>query len=733
MQDNSRIRHCNNFVEEIKDLTDFSQKIQKTNPQYSLQLSKRAYKLALKEDFKQGESISLLRMGRCNWILGNFETAISNLLESLEISKNLNLVNYQVDAINILGNIYCTQQNYNKALEYYLEALKLSQSNDYKLMEAGVLNNIGEIHRELKDYHTALDYYMKSKEIYESINEEAPLSTALLNIGHAYFLLNKYDIAKHYLDLSLHICKKNNDNIGLCETFQQIGNFYFKFDNTHKALNYLSKALCISQSLGDKINEIKILIDLYKLTLSLNKNEDALNYIKRAFKLAEETKSNALISKTSSYLAKLYEKNKSYRKALCFYKKYYETEKAIHESEVEQKLISITTQFKIEKSNQEKEIYRLKNTDLKEKTEKLEKAYQNIKIISDIGQSITSTLDLEKIFTRVYYNINMLMDANALAIGIYNHHNKRIEYKLCIENGERKPVITTSIHSETSLGVWCINNKKEIIINSTEEKHNFRIKNPIPTGDEMESIIYCPLMIENTVLGVITVQSKIKNAYTSLDLDTIKALASYISIAVKNAEESNKLAEEIAIRKSAQIELIKLNEKLLKLSEIDTLTGIANRRHFEAYFKLQWEKCKIRSLPMSLLIIDIDYFKEYNDKYGHLAGDEIIAKVAKVLNSCVASPHNFLARYGGDEFIAILPNTNGEDALNIAEKMRSSVEKLDIVHKYSKAGDYLTITIGAASLIPSSKQSPRNLFEYADKTLYLAKMAGRNRVNLFEN
>lgn len=731
-EDNSKLHHCKDTSKQINHLNNLSQKLQRINPLDSLQLSKKAYNIALKKDYKREEAISLLTMGKNNWILGNFQIAVDNLLESLEISKDLNIINCEIEAITALGNVNFTQENYNKALEYYIEALKLSKSTNYQHKQADILNNIGEIHKELRDYSTALDYYLKSKELYEKINEESSLSTALLNIGHTYCLLGQYDIAKEYIYSSIHICKDNNDKIGLCEGLHIMAKFYIGLNNKNECLKYLHEALKISENIGDKISQIRILIDLCNFNLYINRNEEALNYIKRAFKLSEGTKSNALISKTASLMAKIYEKNKSYRKALCFYKKYYEAEKILHENGLEEKLENLTAQYKIEKFNQEKEIYRLRNIDLKEKTGKLEKSYQNIKIISDIGQSITSTLDLEKVFTRVYNSINMLMDANTLAIGMYNDESKEIEFRLYIDDGEKKPLYCTSIDNDHSLAVWSINNKREIIINDFKEEYKQYVKEVKIIGTNAQSIIYCPLTIENTVLGIITVQSKKKNAYTLLDLNTIKALASYISIAIKNAQESNKLAEEIIIRKNAQAKLEKSNEKLLKLSVIDSLTGISNRRHFEAYLRLQWRKCKIKLLPMSIIIIDIDHFKEYNDQYGHLAGDEIIAKVAKILDGSLKRPDYFLARYGGDEFIAILPDTNGESALAIAEEMKIKVENLNILHKYSETKECVTITVGVSSLIPNNKLTAKYLILNADKALYSAKNQGRNRVTLFE-
>ncbi|HHW31105.1 MAG TPA: GGDEF domain-containing protein [Clostridiaceae bacterium] len=173
-------------------------------------------------------------------------------------------------------------------------------------------------------------------------------------------------------------------------------------------------------------------------------------------------------------------------------------------------------------------------------------------------------------------------------------------------------------------------------------------------------------------------------------------------------------------------ELERLNKELEKLSYIDYLTGISNRTMFDIIVKEEWNRCKHQHEPFSLIILDIDFFKEYNDNYGHRAGDSCIKKIAEVLSNFAERSHFTVARYGGDEFAILLPYTDKEKAFSFAEDTRRDVEKLNIEHAYSSAADHVTISLGVNTIIPSDESSIEEFFDTADKALYKAKENDRN-------
>ncbi|MBW2650003.1 MAG: diguanylate cyclase [Deltaproteobacteria bacterium] len=199
-----------------------------------------------------------------------------------------------------------------------------------------------------------------------------------------------------------------------------------------------------------------------------------------------------------------------------------------------------------------------------------------------------------------------------------------------------------------------------------------------------------------------------------------------------------KLKHETDKRKARERELLEMTQKLDRanqrleyLSYMDELTDIANRRYFEKHFDQEWKRAGRYSRRLSLIMIDIDFFKNYNDTYGHKEGDVCLGKVATALKHTLKRPGDFIARYGGEEFVAVLPDTDMTGAAVIAESMRSNVRSLGIEHNGNPAVGKVTISLGVASAAPESGQiTSEALVIEADKAMYAAKQSGRNRVSV---
>lgn len=178
-------------------------------------------------------------------------------------------------------------------------------------------------------------------------------------------------------------------------------------------------------------------------------------------------------------------------------------------------------------------------------------------------------------------------------------------------------------------------------------------------------------------------------------------------------------------------ELQSVNRVLENMARLDGLTQIANRRSFDERIDVEIARCFRNQAPLSLLICDIDCFKQYNDTYGHLAGDGALQKVAKAIDKCFHRATDLVARYGGEEFVVLLPDTNAEDAYRMTEKMIEAIAGLGIPHKASKADvDRVSISIGVACAGGSVEMNKQELIERADAALYQAKETGRNQAVL---
>lgn len=233
----------------------------------------------------------------------------------------------------------------------------------------------------------------------------------------------------------------------------------------------------------------------------------------------------------------------------------------------------------------------------------------------------------------------------------------------------------------------------------------------MPYFQNSNSVLFVNYINSITLLIISWVISYMRFKKQIEDFNTKKMLQN-------NNEELKKINKELA----------EANQMLEKLSKTDSLTGINNRHMFDNALKAEWERCRRHFIPLSLIMIDIDLFKSYNDHYGHLAGDECIKKIAGVLSSCARRSSDTVARYGGEEFVLILPYFEKEDVLNLAEQIRKKVEDLKIPHNNSDISDYVTVSLGVITVIPSVGSSVNDLIISVDKALYNAKKSRNNTV-----
>jgi diguanylate cyclase (GGDEF)-like protein/PAS domain S-box-containing protein len=190
------------------------------------------------------------------------------------------------------------------------------------------------------------------------------------------------------------------------------------------------------------------------------------------------------------------------------------------------------------------------------------------------------------------------------------------------------------------------------------------------------------------------------------------------------------ILSDITERKQVEAALRKMNQDLQLLATLDGLTGVANRRKFDEFIRREWGRMRRGQTPISLILCDIDFFKLFNDTYGHKAGDDCLRAVARAISGCVNRPTDLVARYGGEEFAVILSHTEAAGAVNIAETIRRRVESLSIAHPQPSGGQVLTISCGISCMIPVKANALDSLIALADKGLYEAKKQGRNRIVL---
>lgn len=184
----------------------------------------------------------------------------------------------------------------------------------------------------------------------------------------------------------------------------------------------------------------------------------------------------------------------------------------------------------------------------------------------------------------------------------------------------------------------------------------------------------------------------------------------------------------VRARVRSHIQSVHQRRLLEKLALLDGLTEIPNRRRFSQVYEQEWRRCRRAGAPLSLIVVDVDHFKLYNDTYGHAAGDAVLRMVAQTLRGALKRSSDFVARYGGEEFVILLPEVGQAGAQGLAEQVRQEIEGLRIRHQASPVAPWVTISLGGATAMPQDAQEEPELFCTADASLYQAKHGGRNRV-----
>lgn len=262
---------------------------------------------------------------------------------------------------------------------------------------------------------------------------------------------------------------------------------------------------------------------------------------------------------------------------------------------------------------------------------------------------------------------------------------------------------------------------------------------PEISGVEACRIIRSHAEFEDLPLIVITASEDIEKLEASYDAgatDYIRKPIHRIEL-IARVNAALRFKKEMDTRKQHAQELLKIqkelkeaNKKLHQLTLRDGLTGIANRRAFDDYISREWLRAVREKTFLSVILLDIDHFKLYNDTHGHQAGDRCLQKIAVALTETIHRPADLVARYGGEEFALVLPNTDRDGAVHVAEMLQEAIIELKIPHEMSPVSEVVTASFGVATVQPSGKSKHSQLIELADRMLYQAKRAGRNRIKM---
>ncbi|WP_254446596.1 sensor domain-containing diguanylate cyclase [Dolichospermum sp. UHCC 0259] len=367
----------------------------------------------------------------------------------------------------------------------------------------------------------------------------------------------------------------------------------------------------------------------------------------------------------------------------------------------------------------------------------LRQQYEQAILLRDITQRINQSWDLFKIFELAARSIRELIHADRVGIFQFYANSQYQDGKFISES------VVTGFDSNLGIEVHdhCFG----------KEYAGYYQQGRIQAVDDIENagftechrIILAQLQVRANLIvpllsggdnlwGLLCIhQCSAPRHWQNFEIEFIKQIAIQLTIAIQQADLFQQRQQAEAKLRQSNQELSRATEALEKLVNTDGLTQIANRRYFDRSLHQEWKRLYRERQFLSLLLFDVDYFKRYNDSYGHQLGDQCLMKLAQAVKEVVYRPEDVVARYGGEEFVVILPNTDTEGAIAVAERIHAAIKDLAIPHQASEVSSIVTISLGISSLVPISESSPADLIAQADQALYRAKEQGRNQSVIF--
>ncbi len=675
--------------------------------------------------YRKGQLESLLLVARYHALKDENLDAIRLATEAMELYAQSSDALGQAKALSLLGFSHGQLGRLDSSLEHLLAGLqtlaRCETLPDAESIRSNILNNLASIYGDMGRYDEALDVLQEVLAMVE-VTGGAPLVAVLSNLSEANLKKGNLVNAMVFCQRALVETKKQNlGNAHLYPCLINFGKIYELSNQQEKAISSYTEALDCAMRTNNRYSMAEALTAIGSLLLQTEGSGESLTALEQALSLSTEIQAGEQRRQIHRLLMEAYERSGDYRQAYLHQKSFMEIDKSLETDAMERRLNHYFADLKIDQARKAAEIHRLTNVELRQKTDEIEQkardledAYRNIKAISEIGQRITNTLDFDLVLSTIHDSVRALMDADLFAIGLYDETMGIVDYRLVVVDSRPRPLFQVSVEDGRSIASGVIRTGREMMLDNGDLlfTENASILGERDDCKPPKSSLCCPLTLADRITGIILVQSCHSNAFNERHMETIKALASFIAIALNNSRQSEELKA-----KARELELA---------SRTDPLTGLYNRRHLMEKIEEERVRYKRNGRPFSVIICDIDYFKKVNDVYGHDCGDAVLKSLSTLLSRHIRK-QDCLGRWGGEEFLMLLPETTAEGATVLAEKLRKRIE--DYEFTYAGIRIPLTMTFGVAQY--NDDYGVDACIVGADSALYKGKSNGRNCVVTF--
>jgi serine phosphatase RsbU (regulator of sigma subunit) len=611
-----------------------------------------------------------------SYLLSSPDTALTYATEGLKLAEKIGDKKGKALSLNRIGSVHTLQGNYASGMENLLLSLRISEELNDKMLVARALNNLSHIYTQLGEHQQALESFQKLLEVSLEEDNKQGMAVAYGNLGEALYRLKRYDESIEKALAAGKIAEEINFLPILGSTWANLANNCLQKGDLKLALDYAHKSIALNRELQQKNYESSALSSLSNIYLEMDSLKKAEMAGLEAMEIAQTIKAKDQIREAAEVLGKIYRKIGDFKKAFDYQQLFIDTREDMLGEQSKQRMEVLRATYELDKKeseiallsknqevsgmftlmlagslvlsvvlamvyfrgskhkqrandillNRNKEIshqneeIKVQSENLKKANEKIvqqndeiKKAYQNLELLSKIGQKITSILSVSAINEMVYENVNKLMDATGFGIGVYSEENKGIEFIGFMEKGEKIPYHVEYLDDKSKVSVWCFLNNQEVKMSNVIEDFYHILPDAVlkvNLGDIVSSLIYLPLRdLQGKPIGVITVQSFQENAYTDYHLNILKNLGVYASIAIQNAKIFTKMEEQrtqISDINAQITQSISYAQQIQKaLLSYEKLMSLSLSDHF-----ILW-------MPRDLVSGDFCWFRKYKDAQGN--------------------------------------------------------------------------------------------------------------------
>ena len=666
---------------------------------------------------------ALLNIGWCEYYLTRLAPAIESCQKALDAFDALEDAQGVMKSLNALGQAYQDMGRYERAMDYYTRSLEEARKAGNRLREAVTLTNIGEVCLELGEIKEAIDYFLRAYETVPDDDEPELIANVLLDVGSAFHRMENWPLAREFTEKAMDIARSNGNLHVEGRCWHLLGLISLATDRSELAEDQYLKALEICERLKNERERAAVLLDLGAIHVANGDVDLALSRYRIALASAEATRAKALINLAYERLSEAYELLGDHRLALDYYKRYARYQHEALNEDASRKIKNIAVQYEVEKSRQESEIYRLKNIELKEKTEELESANRQILAIAETGKLITASLDLDTIITTLHDTLKQHIPFDVFALALYDESEHAFDYRGYIERGKRVQRARISLDPKRSFAAVCLRDKKPVFISDVATEYSKIIEGaPLQNGEPSGSAMYLPLVIDDRAIGILTLQGERRGSLSRKHLTLAEALAPYVAIAVENSLIHDRLEEFNRAITGEKEALEKAAVTITHLANHDPLTSLPNRRLLFELIQKTFDIAARNGTKVGVIYLDLDDFKPINDKLGHLAGDRALVAIAQRLRSLLRAADT-VARVGGDEFVAVLSNVKDRSDIRLAaEKI---LEECNQPFAIDGVESRVGVSMGIA-VYPEDGSTLEAIVSAADTAMYGVKRGGKN-------